>query len=168
MRMRMRSMLAIGAMLATVGLLLGACGGAAESPTGTETSALEPEPTADVEYREEAQAILDGLADLLLGAATVLERADVESEAWRTEAREALGELRAHHEEAEQLSPPRNFEATHETLLIATNRIARAAELLADGLERQDADLLEAAAEQILGSVAALEEARLALAEVRS
>lgn len=158
--------------LALVALLAAACAGdgdATEStptptaPAPTPTSEPDPTPPPGDAYLAEARATLEGLADLLLAAAEVLERADVESEEWRAEAREALAALRVHHEEAEGLSAPAGYEETHEALTAATGRIARAAELLEDGIESQDVDALEEAAEEILHAVSAIEEARLAL-----
>jgi hypothetical protein len=164
--MRVPRLSPVAAAPVIVALLLGACGGAEESPTPTPAATATPEPqstaSAEEQYRDAAGQILAGLADLLLEAAEVLERADVESEEWRSEGREALEQLRAHHEEAERLDPPPDLEETHKALLAATGQVARAAELLADGLDTQDADLLEAAAEELLHSVVAIEEARLA------
>jgi len=155
--------------IALVALLfvLSACGGGGTpvemSPTPIPTAESEPTVVGDDEYLDAAQAVLTGLVDLANDAADVLDRADANSEVWRAEAREALEGLSAHHRDAESLEPPAHLVEAHEALLAATERLARAAELLADGLDTFDPDLLEAAADEILIGFAAIEEARVAL-----
>jgi hypothetical protein len=167
--MRLKRLSPAAAVLVSVALLLGACGGADElpaptpTPTGAATSEPAPTATAEERYRGAAMQILAGIADLSLDAAEVLERADVESAAWRSEGREALEQLRTHHEAAERISPPAGLDEMHDALLVATGQVARAADLLADGLDMQDADLLGQAAEEIRRAVVALEEVRVAL-----
>jgi len=154
--------IALGALL----FVLSACGGGTPveiSPTPIPTAESEPTVVDDDEYLDAAQAVLTGLIDLANDAADVLDRADANSEAWRAEAREALEGLRAHHRDAESLTPPSHLVETHETLLAATERLARAAELLADGIDNFDPDILEAAAAEILQGFVAIEEAHTAL-----
>ena len=163
------------ALAGVAALFVAACGGsspdrgpadAGGGATATATAvAATPSAAGSTEaaYIVDARAILDRLGERAALIAQVLDRADVRSEAWRSELSSALDEISALGDEARDLDAPDALAALHQQLVATMDGYNRAADLLSEGLTTLDLEKIEAAALVIAEAIVAVANVRVSL-----
>ena len=118
-------------------------------------------------YAAQAVELLAELARASELIASVMERADIDSDSWRVEATSMLADLRALHGRASELQADAVAEPVQAHLVAATAEYDRAAGLLVQAIESLDLAKASDAAGALSEAVFALADVRLLLEELQ-
>lgn len=146
-------------------LLLAACGDSSTpAPEATATAVATATPTSTPEpavnsidpdqYLSDVNALITEVTAESDAVAALFDNADVQSESWRTETAAALRQLASVLGGAADIEPPAQFAAEHQQFIDATSKYSWAADMLANGVESLDLNVIDDAAALLTNATA--------------